>query len=503
MDWERKQIKKNAWGTVLRRGAKAWIALVAVCFIFAFFGISEGSQASFVDAIDQKLGADGSVMSSNVEILKEYILTSSAVEKLPFLDSDVMVSFIDGASQSVSWVIYLLGANAAYFHRNEGEVIAILLLAALVSAFLQFFVQSAAIIGKYRYVMECRFSGDVPVNRIFAPFHKKNIGNLVWVMFRYKLVLALWWMTIIGGFYKTYQYRFVPYILAENPQMKWRDAKKLSAAMTRGYKWKMFCAECSCFHIGLLKCIPIAGICIAVPFESALYSEMYFVLRAGCLERADVFVERAFDAPPCTGRKEAGEPPEYLLSDLAVSVPRKKGCNYSLSDFIFFFFVFCFIGWLWEVGLYIVRDHMLVNRGTMYGPWLPIYGAGGVLIIFFLERFKESKLKLLILTVVLCGILEFISSWILDFFFNSSYWDYKDMFMNLNGRICLAGLTAFAIGGQAAVYVVAPTMSRLLQKLDNKRRMALCAVLCAAFAADFICCMIFGFNSGAGVGSSY
>ena len=111
----------------------------------------------------------------------------------------------------------------------------------------------------------------------------------------------------------------------------------------------------------------------------------------------------------------------------------KVKSEYSLRDFIFFFFVFCFIGWLWEVVLYIVMDHILVNRGTMYGPWLPVYGVGGVAIIFLLDRFKADKVKLFAMAMVVCGIIEFKASWVLDFYFNSQNWDYKNEFLNVNG----------------------------------------------------------------------
>ena len=46
-------------------------------------------------------------------------------------------------------------------------------------------------------------------------------------------------------------------------------------------------------------------------------------------------------------------------------------------------------GWLWEVALHLVFNGELVKRGTMLGPWLPIYGAGGVLAVLLLRRFAD------------------------------------------------------------------------------------------------------------------
>ena len=153
--------------------------------------------------------------------------------------------------------------------------------------------------------------------------------------------------------------------------------------------------------------------------------------------------------------------------------------------------------------LHIVRDHELVNRGTMYEPWLPIYGVGGVVIIFLLDRFKADKLKLFLMSMGICGVLEYIASWILDFFFNSHYWNYKKFFLNLNGRICLVGLLAFGIGSLFGVYIAAPKLSRFMHKKSRKTQILICAVLSTAFIIDLICCALFGFNAGSGVGGTY
>ena len=104
--------------------------------------------------------------------------------------------------------------------------------------------------------------------------------------------------------------------------------------------------------------------------------------------------------------------------------------------------------------------------------------------------------------MILCGILEYLTSFVLDFAMNASYWDYKDLSFNLNGRICLAGLAAFAAGGFAGIYLIGPAIKGRLEKFGKKRTVILCMILVAAFLIDFICCRIFGSNSGAGVGGT-
>lgn len=64
---------------------------------------------------------------------------------------------IDSVTAKQTWIIKLLGANTAYVERNPGEVIVMLLDICLYHGCCPFLIQSAAIVGKCRYAMECRY----------------------------------------------------------------------------------------------------------------------------------------------------------------------------------------------------------------------------------------------------------------------------------------------------------------------------------------------------------
>ena len=81
--------------------------------------------------------------------------------------------------------------------------------------------------------------------------------------------------------------------------------------------------------------------------------------------------------------------------------------RYSMVEMTGLFFAFSVIGWLWEVGLHVVLDGELVNRGTMLGPWLPIYGAGGVLAVLLLRRVAYSPALVLALGTGMCTAVEY------------------------------------------------------------------------------------------------
>lgn len=66
--------------------------------------------------------------------------------------------------------------------------------------------------------------------------------------------------------------------------------------------------------------------------------------------------------------------------------------SYSLVNLVMMFFIFCFVGWVWEVSLAFISEGTFVNRGTLHGPWLPIYGTGGVIILILLKKFEEEAL---------------------------------------------------------------------------------------------------------------
>ena len=98
----------------------------------------------------------------------------------------------------------------------------------------------------------------------------------------------------------------------------------------------------------------------------------------------------------------------------------------------------------------------------------------------------------------MCGTLEYLTSWVLELVAHKRWWDYTGYFMNLNGRICLEGLTVFGLGGIAVTYLVAPLSNGLLERMPEKKRKILAAVLLAVFAVDCVW-SVFNPNTGNGI----
>ena len=173
--------------------------------------------------------------------------------------------------------------------------------------------------------------------------------------------------------------------------------------------------------------------------------------------------------------------------------------RYSLWSLIVMFFAFSFIGWLWEVSLHLINDGVFVNRGVLHGPWLPIYGCGGVLILVFLNRLRKNPLAEFGATVVLCGCVEYFSSLYLEIAHNGQrWWDYSGYFLNLNGRICAEGLLVFGLGGLAIVYVLAPLLDNMIRRVKGRALVCASLVLTVLFAGDTAYSMVHP-NAGKGI----
>ena len=160
--------------------------------------------------------------------------------------------------------------------------------------------------------------------------------------------------------------------------------------------------------------------------------------------------------------------------------------QYMLSHLVIMFFICSFIGWSWEVLLHVFQKWEFVNRGTMYGPWLPIYGTGGVIVLMLLTGLRNKPVVAFVTTIILCGVIEYFTGFYLETVKGAKWWDYEGYFLNLHGRICGEGLLMFGIGGIAFIYVLAPLFDNILKRYDRRKLRVIACVLAALFLVDLI-----------------
>lgn len=159
--------------------------------------------------------------------------------------------------------------------------------------------------------------------------------------------------------------------------------------------------------------------------------------------------------------------------------------HYSIWSIIVIFFALSFIGWIWEVSLHMITYGEFVNRGVLFGPWLPIYGTGSVLILLLLNKFRKNPPLEFISAITVCGLVEYFTGYYLEITHNGQrWWDYTGYYLNLHGRICAEGLLTFGLGGMLIVYVLAPVLDNLIQRISHRILIPLCVALIILFTCD-------------------
>ena len=172
---------------------------------------------------------------------------------------------------------------------------------------------------------------------------------------------------------------------------------------------------------------------------------------------------------------------------------------YSILSVIVIFFMFCIIGWLWEVSLHLITDGTFVNRGVLHGPWLPIYGTGGTMILLLLYRFREKPWLEFFMAVVLAGAVEYLTSLQLEMSHGGTqWWNYDNYYLNINGRVCAEGLLVFGLGGVAVVYFLAPMIDNLVSRIRGRILAPICICLLVIYSIDMVYSH-FHPNSGKGI----
>jgi uncharacterized membrane protein len=118
---------------------------------------------------------------------------------------------------------------------------------------------------------------------------------------------------------------------------------------------------------------------------------------------------------------------------------------YTFNTWVFFFYVYCFLGWVWETCYVSVKKGQWVNRGFLRGPFLPIYGSGAIVVLIFTLPFRMDAGLVFVVGMVSATILEYCTGVAMERMFHVRYWDYSNQKLNVNGHICLTSSIAWGV----------------------------------------------------------
>ncbi len=157
---------------------------------------------------------------------------------------------------------------------------------------------------------------------------------------------------------------------------------------------------------------------------------------------------------------------------------------------ILVFFIGAFAGKVYETLFYLIVNHELFNTGTLFGPWIIIYGVGSVLL-YFLKSFKKNPIILFLLSILITGTLEYFSGLVLDKVFGLMLWNYNGLFLNIGGYVCFRSVITFAIGGLLLHYLLIPILDKIFIKIKYNYIKYFTYILVVLFIIDFILSKIF------------
>lgn len=128
-------------------------------------------------------------------------------------------------------------------------------------------------------------------------------------------------------------------------------------------------------------------------------------------------------------------------------------------------------GYIYEIIFYRIDLGVFVNRGTTFGPWIPIYGFGGVFITLLAYKLRKDPFYVFFASCFISAILEFGTGFVLHRFFNIRLWDYNIEIWNwgnIGGYICARSVLFFGASGLFLIYFLVPKVKQLREKIVTK-----------------------------------
>lgn len=134
--------------------------------------------------------------------------------------------------------------------------------------------------------------------------------------------------------------------------------------------------------------------------------------------------------------------------------------EYGWYQWLAFFYIYCFFGWIFESTYVSVKKGHFVNRGFLRLPMLPIYGTGAVMMLWVSLPVRDSLLLVYTSGAIAATILEYVTGWGMERLFKVKYWDYSNQRFQVNGYICLSSTIAWGFLTVLLTEVLHPPIAR-------------------------------------------
>ncbi len=128
--------------------------------------------------------------------------------------------------------------------------------------------------------------------------------------------------------------------------------------------------------------------------------------------------------------------------------------NFGFEHWLFTFCFYCMIGWLQESAIESLYHKKPINRGFLKGPYIPIYGVGGIILLLVTTPFRDNAFVVFFVAMAFCTVLEYFTGWLMETMFNKQFWDYSMFKLVYKNRISLVSSLFWGVMGLFMAYVV-------------------------------------------------
>lgn len=289
--WKRKNLKDKAKKTVKNN---YWTAVV-LCFVITILtgeygnsitGIWQSGDSVLPDyvitqnqyLIENEISKDNIAEIQEKQEKIEEITENLTENQLKMVNT--ITSNLNSLTKSQKY-IYKIWDAIELFIMNQNLLGVAYVLIAIIAILYIILLAEPLLVAERRYFIIASEKENTKMGVMKEIFKRKNWSNVAVIMFFKSFYNLLWYLTIIGGIIKTYEYRMIPYLLAENPDMNKKEVFARSKQMMKGNKWKTFILDLSFILWEILSTITfgLLDILYVNPYKIATSVELYKTLK--------------------------------------------------------------------------------------------------------------------------------------------------------------------------------------------------------------------------------
>lgn len=297
--WKRRDLKDKARKVVKNN---YWTALI-VCFLLALFTSEFGTSIILIwqgeDSVDpnyivkqENIVSDNEKAEEELSEIKEkeeeFQEKRSGLSQVQLGIIEIIKANVNNLFKSEKYIFRIWDAIKSFGIHETGLGVGLILISIIALIYIILIAEPLRVAGR-KYFILARKEENTKMGVMKEIFKKGNWKNVTYIMFFKNLYNLLWFLTIIGGVIKFYEYRMIPFILADNPKVSKKEAFELSRKMMKGNKWKTFVIDISfiLWYILSIFTFGLLNILYVNIYKASTETELYNTLKDNNVEKSN------------------------------------------------------------------------------------------------------------------------------------------------------------------------------------------------------------------------